>query len=70
MNTRKEKLKTHLEKLKEIKLRLKLVQDEWVAYNKLFNEWIQEEIDVKEHKGELHLSEILSLWDSKNDSAS
>lgn len=70
MTSRKEKLETHLEKLKEIKLRLKLAQDEWLAYNKLFNEWIQNELDVKDQKGELHLSEILALWDKKNDSAS
>lgn len=65
--TRQEKLKEHLTKLKEIKVELKLAQDKWLAHNKLFNEWIQDELGVKNQQGELHLTEILSMWDEKSD---
>lgn len=61
--TRQEQLKHHTEKLAEIKQRLDKTQDEWLAYNKVFNAWVQAEIGVSEIKGELHLTDILTKWD-------
>jgi len=65
--TRNEILKAHLNKIRDLKTEMKLIQDRWIAYNKHFNEWLQEELGVKDMQGELHLTEILKRWDDKSD---
>jgi len=59
----REELKKHLDKLTQCKAELNLARENWVARNKIFNEWMQKVLNVEETKGELHLSEILTKWD-------
>lgn len=61
--THKEQLKEHLQKLSELKNVVKKAQEDWVAYNKAFNDWMQKTLQVEESKGEMHLAEILTIWD-------
>ena len=64
MVNKKDELKKWLEKLNESKLAVKETQEKSLAYNKEFNQWIQDTLGIEETRGELHLAEILSLWDS------
>ena len=66
--TKGEKLKEHYDKIREIKIKVELVQQEWIAYNKLFNEWLQDSLGMKEQKGEVHLTELLTKWDQIDNS--
>ena len=63
----REQLKDHLMKITQCKAELKLAQDNWIARNKIFNEWMQKTLGVEETKSELHLTEILTKWDKIND---
>ncbi len=65
--SRTEELKMHLEKLAEIKAKLKTSQEEWVAYNRVFNTWIQTKLGIADQEGDVHLTEILMKWDETND---
>ncbi len=63
----KSELKMHLDKLRQCKAELKLAQENWVARNKIFNEWMQKVLKVENEQGEMHLSEILTKWDEISD---
>jgi len=63
--TMNEELKMHLDKLAVAKAELKLAQENWIARNKLFNDWVQKALGVEGHEGELHLSEILTKWNER-----
>lgn len=65
----------HIEENKKRRLRLAdkksaltLAQEDWLAENKSYNEWVQITLGVKGQQGELHLAEILALWEElRND---
>ena len=44
------------------------VRQEIDAFDKSFNGWLQESLGIKDHKGTIHLSELLTIWSSSNDS--
>jgi len=54
-----EAINEHWEILNKSRVKLELAQQEWVAYNKVFNEWLQQNLDFKDRKGEVHMCEIL-----------
>ena len=61
--SRREQLEKFLGKTKELKNKMGLVQQEWVAHNQQFNNWVQNELGVKDVEGEMHLVEILAKWE-------
>lgn len=63
----KDELQKRVDKLKEVKAKLITSNSEWEAYNQEFNAWIQKELGVTNMEGELHLAEILTLWEAKHD---
>lgn len=67
--TPKEQLQMRVDKLKEVKAKVILAQQEWQTYNQEFKAWIQKEIGVSDQQGELHLAEILTLWSAKHDNS-
>ena len=62
----KERLNEHLQKIIQLKIVFKKAQDEWIAYNQLFNSEMQEHLGLTDDKTELHLTEILTAWDKLN----
>ncbi len=60
-----EELKVHLDKISVAKQELKLAQENWIARNKIFNDWAQKTLGVENQQGELHLTEILTKWEEK-----
>ena len=62
----KVELDKRLKRLMDKKDVMQLGLEDWKAENQAFNEWIQITLGVKNHKGELHLAELLSLWEGLN----
>lgn len=63
----KSELPLRLKRIQDKRAALKLAQEDWLAENKSFNDWAQETLGVKDHQGEMHLSEILTKWDLINE---
>lgn len=63
----KEELYKRLQRLMDKKANLKLAQDDWLAENKSYNDWMQLTLKIQDRKDEMHLAEILKLWDELSD---
>jgi hypothetical protein len=59
----KEELYKRLQRLMDKKANLKLAQDDWLAENQSYNDWLQITLKIKDIKEEMHLAEILKRWD-------
>lgn len=68
--TIKEELKKHLEIMNTKEQALRKAQEDWQAYNRAFNAWLQANLGIADEKREVHLAEILTKWNEVNDNAS
>lgn len=64
--TKKEELKTYIEKYNELKVKFETAQQDFIAFNKMFDAWLQSATRLTDAKGQIHLSEILSAWDKNS----
>ena len=62
--TRKEELKTHLEKLTTLQRNLTKAQQDFTAHGMAFNAWLHSEIGLeKDRTADILIPEILMKWD-------
>ncbi len=62
-------LNQYVEKIQNIRTELNKKEQEMIAVNEAFNDWIQKELGVTDSKRTLHLGEILKLWSDRNGNA-
>lgn len=69
MNKKKEELSYYLGKQRQLQLDFETARTALLSFNKIFDEWLQDTLSMKDKKGQVHLTEILSAWDSLDDQA-